>query len=109
MPASADTPHTETTDAVAARLRNDLTTAQARVAELGAEYDQAIHDSDMILEDRDTLRALLDSARHRAAAAQRAADSFTNGTYGRCQACGGDIGAERLEALPETTTCISCR
>lgn len=30
------------------------------------------------------------------------------GTYGRCVECEGTIGHARLEAVPETTTCISC-
>jgi RNA polymerase-binding protein DksA len=29
-------------------------------------------------------------------------------TYGRCQVCGGQIPAARLEALPTARTCISC-
>jgi RNA polymerase-binding transcription factor DksA len=29
-----------------------------------------------------------------------------DGTYGSCQACGGDIGDERLEAVPATRFCI---
>jgi DnaK suppressor protein len=29
-----------------------------------------------------------------------------DGTYGRCAACGGPIGVERLEAVPYATLCI---
>jgi RNA polymerase-binding transcription factor DksA len=32
----------------------------------------------------------------------------TNGSYGRCEACGTQIDPDRLEARPFTTTCISC-
>lgn len=31
-----------------------------------------------------------------------------HGTYGRCEVCGGPIGHQRLIALPEVRTCISC-
>jgi RNA polymerase-binding protein DksA len=31
------------------------------------------------------------------------------GTYGTCEGCGGQIAAERLEALPYTTLCIECK
>jgi RNA polymerase-binding protein DksA len=31
-----------------------------------------------------------------------------DGTYGRCQECGGDIGRERLQTLPHTSYCIAC-
>lgn len=30
------------------------------------------------------------------------------GEYGVCSACGGSIAKERLEAIPEATTCIQC-
>lgn len=30
------------------------------------------------------------------------------GTYGQCERCGQPIGAERLEGLPATRTCIRC-
>jgi RNA polymerase-binding transcription factor len=39
----------------------------------------------------------------------RALARIDDGTYGRCEACGGDIGVERLEALPYATQCIECK
>jgi RNA polymerase-binding transcription factor len=32
-----------------------------------------------------------------------------DGTYGRCEQCGGEIGIERLKARPVTTLCIECK
>ena len=32
-----------------------------------------------------------------------------NGTYGKCRSCGGDIGKNRLEAVPHATQCIKCK
>jgi DnaK suppressor protein len=37
-----------------------------------------------------------------------ALDRVANGTYGRCQECGGAISAERLEALPYAPFCFAC-
>jgi len=37
-----------------------------------------------------------------------ALDRIANGTYGRCQECGGAIAAERLEALPYAPNCLAC-
>lgn len=31
-----------------------------------------------------------------------------DGTYGTCTACAGPIGADRLDARPTATTCITC-
>ena len=32
-----------------------------------------------------------------------------DGSYGRCEECGQDIGLERLRARPVTTLCIDCK
>jgi DnaK suppressor protein len=39
----------------------------------------------------------------------RALAKLAEGTYGRCDACDGDIGPERLEALPSATLCMACK
>ncbi len=39
---------------------------------------------------------------------QDALDRIEQGTFGRCEACGGGIGRERLEALPQSRYCIRC-
>jgi RNA polymerase-binding transcription factor DksA len=96
-------------DSLGSRLRADATATATRLAELEAELDQLIHDPDVILEDRDAMRAMVESARHRADSARQALERYEAGNYGRCQRCGGEIGAERLEALPDASTCINCR
>ncbi len=37
-----------------------------------------------------------------------ALNRLENGLYGKCSVCGKAIGAERLKALPFTTTCVHC-
>ena len=32
-----------------------------------------------------------------------------DGSYGKCEECGEDIGLERLKARPVTTLCIACK
>ncbi len=31
------------------------------------------------------------------------------GEFGKCEACGGDIARKRLEAVPYTTFCLTCK
>lgn len=38
----------------------------------------------------------------------RARAALADGTYGRCEACGGEIGEARLEARPASTRCVRC-
>src|SRR5262245_34829224 len=37
---------------------------------------------------------------------ERAEQKLADGSYGRCDTCGRDIGAERLEARPWSTRCL---
>lgn len=50
-----------------------------------------------------------DTLRLQLAEAERAVAKLDEGSYGRCDGCGGPIGAERLEALPWAAECIDCR
>jgi DnaK suppressor protein len=54
----------------------------------------------------DTINELLELDREQAS---RAAELRARGAYGRCEDCGRPIGAERLEALPSATRCVSCQ
>jgi DnaK suppressor protein len=38
----------------------------------------------------------------------RALAKIDAGTYGTCDECGRDIGADRLEALPAASRCVAC-
>jgi DnaK suppressor protein len=40
---------------------------------------------------------------------ERALRKLAQGSYGRCEHCGGQIGLPRLEALPYALYCISCQ
>jgi DnaK suppressor protein len=39
---------------------------------------------------------------------QRALAKLDEGSYGRCDSCGGPIAPGRLEAAPESVLCIAC-
>ncbi|MGB3438411.1 MAG: TraR/DksA C4-type zinc finger protein [Actinophytocola sp.] len=58
--------------------------------------------------ERAQVAALLEQSRAELRALDAASERLAAGTYGTCLRCGGPIGAERLDALPATTTCIRC-
>ncbi len=58
--------------------------------------------------ERAQVAGLLTQTRDELAALDDAARRLDEGTYGACTRCGAPIGAGRLEALPATTTCITC-
>ncbi len=42
------------------------------------------------------------------ARAERALEKLDDGTYGRCDSCGGEIPPRRLEAMPDSVLCVTC-
>lgn len=95
-------------EAIGARLDAELANATAHLRRIEDEYNALLADPAVIQEDRDSTRILLEGARDTVAAAERAVERHRAGSYGRCARCGEAIPAERLEALPEAVTCVSC-
>lgn len=94
--------------------------ALALVADLEAEWEAILestaaspddeHDAEgsTVGYERARVASLLSLARERAAALAEVEARRRAGSFGRCEACGGAIAAERLEALPTTRHCIEC-
>lgn len=89
-------------------LRARLHEVTQRVAALQAEHDQLVSDPDAIQEDRDAAALVLDHVRHELANTRDALDRLDNGSYGQCSRCGDAIATERLAAIADVTTCVSC-
>jgi RNA polymerase-binding transcription factor DksA len=94
------------------RRRRELDT---RTAHIGADLrgsggaveggfaDQATeHANDTVLD------AIRDSAEVELQQIDHALKRLAEGRYERCETCGGDIAAERLEAVPYASTCSGC-
>ena len=60
------------------------------------------------IENNEVLDSLDEITLAEAAELRHAVERIDNGTYGRCEHCGGDIRYARLEALPGTSTCVRC-
>ena len=77
-------------------------------AEEGAPDDEHDPEGHTIAWERQQVAALLAAAEGRLEELDRAVARVADGTYGRCEVCGDAIAGERLEALPTTTTCVTC-
>jgi RNA polymerase-binding protein DksA len=62
-----------------------------------------------ITHDREIDYTLEENAERVLNAIDGALQRIDEGTYGTCQSCGQEIGAERLDALPYTIQCIDCK
>lgn len=98
-----------TSDESGRRLDADVHHAIGQVRILEAEYATLLADPETIQEDRDATRLVLEHARGALELAERALERFRSGLHGICDRCGGPIGAERLEAIPDAVTCVSCQ
>jgi RNA polymerase-binding transcription factor DksA len=56
--------------------------------------------------EREKELSILDEVQAELDDVERALQRLDDGTYGRCEACGGDIGDERLTAVPATRFCL---
>ncbi len=101
------------TDAVAANAAH-LALLEHQLADMMAASESSNADDEhdpegaTIAFERAQLTALLRQAGRSGQDLQLAVFRLAQGTYGRCERCGGPIGAKRLAARPAATACISC-
>ena len=89
-------------------LQADLAAATEHLARLSADYEAMLADQDTIQEDRDATAQFVMQARGVVARAETALVRAESGRYDKCELCGAVIPDERLEALPDATTCVTC-
>ena len=103
------------------QLLAERSRTEARVRQLDEAVDAIVESGDLDPPDdehdpeghtigfeRAFTQSLLDRARARLDALDRALDRLEGDDYGRCARCGRSIASERLLALPEATTCVDC-
>jgi DnaK suppressor protein len=71
--------------------------------------DSHLADSATETVDREIELSLEDNAQRLLEEIDGAIARVDAGTYGRCERCGGEIDAGRLEALPWAAKCIECK
>jgi DnaK suppressor protein len=97
-------------------LRERLEELQARLAELakapepgsGIGFGKRIGDGTSEAISRRNDIGVGNSLLHTEEKLQRALAKLDEGSYGRCDSCGGPIAPGRLEAAPESALCIDC-
>lgn len=86
------------------RLREQLRDLQAS----DGDFDENFADTSQVTAERGEIEALAGSLAETLREIEDALARFDAGTYGRCEGCGGAIGADRLEAMPAARLCITC-
>jgi DnaK suppressor protein len=88
----------------------DLEAEAAAIADSTAESPDDEHDAEgsTVGYERARVGALLARERSALTEIEAALERAALGEYGSCEQCGAPIGADRLVALPTTTTCVTC-
>ena len=91
------------------KLRQEMDSALR--AEREGSKDEGMDTYDLASEERDREISfiLTDRERNKFTAIEDALERLSEGSYGVCEACGLEIGEERLEALPFTRLCRDCQ
>jgi DnaK suppressor protein len=93
-----------------ASLAEERGQLKSQLAELddegGLKYDENFADSAQVAGQQGANRALAGQLAENLAEVERALAKMDDGTYGRCERCGKEIGEARLEAMPATRFCI---
>ncbi|HSL57819.1 MAG TPA: TraR/DksA C4-type zinc finger protein [Acidimicrobiales bacterium] len=87
-------------------LRHQLAELEAGSAE-SLDFDDGFADSGQVAAEQGEAQALAHSLRDQIRDLDAAIAAIAEGSYGRCEVCGGEIGEARLEAMPATRRCIA--
>jgi RNA polymerase-binding transcription factor DksA len=71
-------------------------------------FDDGFADTSQVTAERGEIEALSGSLAETLRDLDDALAKLDAGSYGRCERCGNDIGAARLEAMPAARLCITC-
>ena len=76
---------------------------------LRSNIDPDPEDGASELREYENVRILVQELENRLKSLDYALEQARQGKYGICQRCGNPIDPARLEAMPETTLCLSCK
>ena len=92
------------------RAAHDIVEDDTDEGELSnAAGDQHLADHATEMVDREVDESLEENAEQIVYEIDRALAKIDDGTYGHCARCGQEIPAERLDAVPYATLCVSCK
>ena len=106
-------------DEARARLDAELEAVDRQLVDHGVEIEgdenvsveahEGFADSAQVTAERSQQITMVEQLRVRREDIQRALEKIDEGTYGKCESCGKEIPAERLEAVPAATLCVDCK
>lgn len=74
----------------------------------GLQYDSNFADSSQVTAERGEAEALATTLKETLSEVEHALSKLETGEFGKCERCGKEIAAARLEAMPASRFCIEC-
>lgn len=97
-----------TSVAARALLEAERDSLRAELADLGGlDYDANFADTSQVTAERGETEALSNTLKESLDEVERALGKLDDGSYGKCEVCGEEIAAARLEAMPAARYCIT--
>lgn len=98
----------------ATSTRIELATAEYEVlrdegGDVGAGEDEGGGESDVTTTERDRIRAAIGTDTVALESIDAALERALTDSWNKCVTCGNEIGAARLEAIPSTDRCVTCK
>jgi RNA polymerase-binding protein DksA len=108
-----------TTDTLRRRLGEERSTLVDQLVEMGVdpqtgapngvEFQEGFADSGQATAEKAKILSFAEGLVETLHEVDAAIERLDNGTYGRCESCGAEIPAERLEARPVARLCVDCK
>ena len=109
---------TQKLESLRSQLTSELKAVDHQLKEYGAtvegegievSMDEGFADSASATAERASVLGLVEQLQATRVQLAAALERIDEGTFGKCEKCGQEIPVERLEALPSTRLCVSCK
>ncbi len=100
-------------------LRNERENLVHQLGELGAaesgdlkadlDFGESFADAAAVTAERTEVLGVVDSLKHQLDDVDKALAHIAAGTYGTCDNCGKQIGADRMQFRPASVLCVDCK
>lgn len=99
-------------EALKAQLEEKLATLQVRMQsvrrDLTREHSDDSAEQAQERENDEVIDAIGNETARSVHLIRAALDRMEDGSYGKCERCGQDIGHKRLQVVPEASHCVNC-
>ena len=88
---------------------DELGAAESGDLKADLDFGESFADAAAVTAERTEVLGVVDSLKHQLDDVDRALAHIAAGTYGTCDNCGKQIGADRMQFRPASVLCVDCK